>query len=89
ADLDYTWYTKLLSPSVEKLIQMCKHSNLEGLNVWAGNLLTKTFVYKVRNSNLLLYTWTVDDSENAETLQSWGIDGITTNRANWLKNKIR
>lgn len=89
ADLDYTWYTKLLSPSVEKLIQMCKHANLEGLNVWAGNLLTKTFVYKVRNSNLLLYTWTVDDSENAKTLQCWGIDGITTNRANWLKNKIR
>ena len=46
ADLDYNAYTKLRSPSVEKLIAKTKYANLDGLNVWAGKILTKEFAKK-------------------------------------------
>ncbi len=87
-DLDYTWYTKLISPSVEKLITKVKEANLDGLNVWAGILLTKEFAQKVKSADLLLYTWTVNNPQHAQSLIDWGIDGITTDRAQWLKTKL-
>ena len=87
-DLDYTWYTKLISPSVEKLIAKVKEVNLDGLNVWAGKLLTKEFTQKVKSADLLLYTWTVNNPQYAQDLIDLGIDGITTDRAQWLKTKL-
>ncbi len=87
-DLDYTWYTRLISPSVEKLITNVKEANLDGLNVWAGKLLTKEFAQKVKSADLLLYTWTVNNPQHAQSLIDWGIDGITTDRAQWLKTKL-
>jgi len=88
ADLDYSWYTKLKSPSVEKLIAKVKDGNLDGLNVWAGKLLTREFAQKVKSAELLLYVWTVNDLSHAKKLIDWGIDGITTNRAKWLKTEL-
>lgn len=87
-DLDYTWYTRLVSPSAEKIIAKAKEGNLDGINVWAGKLLTKQFVEKVKTANLLLYTWTVNNPQQAKQLIKWQIDGITTDKAQWLKNKI-
>jgi glycerophosphoryl diester phosphodiesterase len=59
ADLDYNAFTKLRTPSVEKLIAKTKYANLDGLNVWAGKILTQEFVKKVKSAGLLLYVWTV------------------------------
>ena len=88
ADLDYTWYTKLLSPSVDKLIAKVKETNLNGVNVWAGKILNKEFAQKVKSAGLLLYIWTVDNADHAKKFADWGIDGITTNRAQWLTGKL-
>lgn len=88
ADLDYNSFTRLRTPSVEKLIAKTKYANLDGLNVWAGKILTKGFVQKVKSAGLLLYVWTVNDPKKAKKIISWGIDGITTDRAKWMRNKI-
>ncbi len=88
ADLDYTWYTKIISPSVNQLIKKVKKANLDGLDIWAGKLLTKEFAGKVKSAGLLLYVWTVDNFEQAQKLIDWKIDGITTNRAEWLRSKL-
>ncbi|MCB0746145.1 MAG: glycerophosphodiester phosphodiesterase, partial [Ignavibacteriae bacterium] len=88
ADLDYNSYTQLVSPPVEKLIEKVKKANLDGLNVWAGKILTEEFTQKVKSKGLLLYVWTVNDFEKAKELVSWGIDGITTDRANWMREKL-
>jgi glycerophosphoryl diester phosphodiesterase len=88
ADLDYTWMTKVFSPSLETLIRKAKSTNLDGINVWAGNLLTERFFYEVKWNGLLLYTWTVDDPSKAKQLVEWEIDAITTNKAQWLKNML-
>lgn len=89
ADLDYNAFTKLRSPSVEKLIKKTKEANLDGLNVWAGELLTKEFVKKIKSSELYLYVWTVNDPLKAKELIYQGIDGITTDRAQWMKSKLK
>ena len=89
ADLDYSWMTKAFSPPVEKLIEKVNAANLNGLNVWAGNLLTEKFAYNVKWSDLDLYVWTVNDPEKAKILIDWGVDGITTDRAEWMKNSLK
>lgn len=86
ADLDYSWMTKVFSPPVEKLIEMVEQAKLNGLNVWAGKLLTEKFICTVKWKKLLLYVWTVNDLDYAKNLAELGIDGITTDRAEWMKN---
>jgi len=44
AELDYSWMSKLLSPPVEKLIEKVKKADLEGLNVWSGEILDQEFL---------------------------------------------
>lgn len=87
-DLDYTWMTKVFSPPVDKLIEKVNNANLDGLNVWAGKLLTERFVSTVKWQKLLLYVWTVNDPTNAKKLADWRIDAITTDRAQWLKKQL-
>ena len=85
ADLDYSWMTKVFAPSVDKLIAKVEEAKLDGLNVWAGKLLTEKFICTVKWKKLLLYVWTVNNLEQAKILADLGIDGITTDRAEWMK----
>jgi glycerophosphoryl diester phosphodiesterase len=88
AELDYTWLSRVVSPSVDKLIFKVKNAGLDGLNVWAGKKLNEEFVHKVKNAGLLLYVWTVNDPEHAKMLISWGVDAITTDVAQWMRKRI-
>jgi len=87
-ELDYTIIGKVFSPSVDKLIEEVKENNLDGLDLWAGKFITREFVQKIKSNGLLLYVWTVNDPAKAKMLRSFGIDGITTDRAGWMKKKI-
>jgi len=87
--LDYFWPWWLYSVSQRKLIQKLELFNLDGVDVWAGKLLTKAFIQNLKDAGFLIYTWTVDDPEQARTLLDFGIDGITTNRASWMANQLK
>lgn len=87
-DLDYYWYRKIFRPSITRAIATAKTCRLDGLNVWAGNMLDEQLISTVKNAGLLLYCWTVNDVEKAKKLQDWGIDAITTDRAQWLKSQL-
>jgi glycerophosphoryl diester phosphodiesterase len=87
AELDYSFLGRLFSPSVDKLISNTIMNNLDGLDVWAGNMIDKKFVERIKSKDLMLYVWTVNDPDKAMWLKSIGIDGITTDRAQWIKNK--
>jgi len=89
AGLDYSFIGKIFRPSVDKLITKTLENNLNGLDVWAGKLINKEFVQKVKSNGLLLYVWTVNDPGKVKMLQSFGVDGITTDRAGWMKENIR
>lgn len=88
ANLDYTWMTKAFSPSVDKLIEMVENAKLDGLNVWAGELLTEKFILTVKWKKLLLYVWTVNDLDSAKKLLDLGLDAVATDRAEWMKKNL-
>ena len=83
-DLDYIWINRIFKPSIKKSISKAKKYNLDGLNVWAGEMLDQKLVEKVHDAGLKLYCWTVNDVEKAKNLITWGIDAITTDGAQWL-----
>lgn len=88
-ELDYEIVGKLLGPSLDELIDRAINNNLDGLDLWAGKILDKNAAAKIKSRGLILYAWTVDDPVHAERLFEWGADGITTNRAGWLGNKLQ
>ena len=87
-ELDYNWFTKLKSLSVQRIIEKTKFGNLDGINVWAGKLLDENFIQKVKSAGLSIYCWTVNNLELAKYLSNWGIDAITTDRAGRLKKNL-
>ena len=75
--------------NLKETIRKCKSAKLDGLDVQAKKYLNNNVIQFIKNSGLRIYTWTVDDPVRAKQLHFDGIDGITTNRAAWLKNKLK
>lgn len=75
-------------PDIDDLIRKAKEANLDGLDLNHRFPIDKAFVKKVKNSGLKLYTWTVDDPEIAKSEVEAGVDGITTNRPEWLREHL-
>jgi glycerophosphoryl diester phosphodiesterase len=73
---------------VEELIAKTKAAGLDGLNLEQGFPINAGFAKKVHDAGLLLYTWTVDDPAVAKRLKDAGVDGITTNRPQWLREQL-
>jgi glycerophosphoryl diester phosphodiesterase len=76
----------LLKP--ETLIQKAKDAGLDGLDLGARGPITATLVNQVKEANLKLYVWTVDSPAKARKLKMAGVDGITTNRPGWLRERL-
>jgi glycerophosphoryl diester phosphodiesterase len=74
---------------LEETIRKCKSAGLNGLDVEEKKYLNKKVIQLVKDSGLKIYTWTVDDEVRAKQLFNDGIDGITTNKAYWIKNKFK
>jgi glycerophosphoryl diester phosphodiesterase len=75
-------------PHDPQLVQTAKDKGLDGLDVhYAG--VTKEFVDAVKAAGQKLYVWTVDDPEEAARLVRLGVDGITTNRPEWLREQLK
>lgn len=87
-ELDYNWFYRLIKPSIEKLINQAIRNNLDGLDLWAGEMLDNKLVNKIKSHNLIIYIWTVNKPSVAQKYIKFGVNGITTDRANWLKEKI-
>jgi glycerophosphoryl diester phosphodiesterase len=75
-------------PHNPRLVLIAKNKGLDGLDVhYAG--VTKEFTDAVKASGQKLYTWTVDDPEEAIRLVKLGVAGITTNRPKWLRQQLK
>jgi len=62
--------------------------NLDGVNVYEKNLINKKIVSYFQKNGLSIYAWTVNDPAKALKLVKSGINGITSDKPTWLKNKI-
>ncbi|MDG3006769.1 glycerophosphodiester phosphodiesterase [Paludisphaera mucosa] len=81
--------TNVVSPTVDELISKAKELNADGLDLDFKGPIDRAFVDRVKSAGLALYVWTVDDPAIARRLIEAGVDGITTNKAEWLKGQLR
>ena len=72
----------------DQLITKTRAAELDGLDVRFKGPIDAAFVRKVRSAGLKLYVWTVDKPATAKQLAATGVDGITTNRPEWLRQKL-
>jgi len=75
-----------LSPA--QMIQTAVSIGANGLDIADGSWLTAKAVAEFRRARLEVYVWTVDDPARCRVLASIGVDGITTNRAAWIRSQI-
>jgi glycerophosphoryl diester phosphodiesterase len=62
-------------------------AGLEGISL-AYMIINESVMKKAESLNLEVYSWTVDNPDEAKKLISLGVKGITTNRPGWLREKI-
>jgi glycerophosphoryl diester phosphodiesterase len=79
---------RFLKMPVDKIIAKAIKYNINGLDLLAGEMLDAEMVKKIKSAGLKLYVWTVNDPEKARYLFNAGVDGITSDRAKWIKNKL-
>lgn len=81
--------TGVFTPPVAELVQGARAAGLDGLDLNANlEVLTPAAARQIREAGLKFYTWTVDDAEVARKLVQLGVDGITTNRPEWLRAQL-
>jgi glycerophosphoryl diester phosphodiesterase len=66
-----------------------KAARLDGLNLQFRWPITETFVKEVKDAGLKLFVWTVNDPDVAKGLVDAGVDGITTDRPQWLREQLK
>ena len=76
------------TPPIEDLIATARSLGADGLDLNYRGPYDPGFVARVRDAHMGLYIWTVDDPESARELADLGVDGITTNRAEWMRDRL-
>jgi len=75
-------------PSIEEIVLKAKAARVDGLDLSFKFAIDAPFVARVKEAGLQLYVWTVDDAKVARNLAGLGVDGITTNRPQWLRAQL-
>ena len=92
-DLQAYWIVKLKDRGKEArtardLIARAKEIRADGLDLSASDVLDRAFADAVKAAGLKLYVWTVNDPAVARRLIEAGVDGITTDRPGWLRERL-
>lgn len=78
-----------VTPTVQELIRAAKEAKLDGFDVSFKGPVNAAFVKQVHDAGLELHVWTVDDPADGRRMLEAGVDGITTNRAAWIRERLR
>jgi glycerophosphoryl diester phosphodiesterase len=76
------------TPTAQELVDKVRGAGLDGLDLAQQFPIDPTFVETVHRAGLKLFTWTVDDPNVARAQAKAGVDGITTNRPQWLREQL-
>lgn len=71
---------------LEKNLNSIPATGLEGISL-SYSLIDSDLMKKAEALSLEVYTWTVDNPEEAKRLHNLGVKGITTNRPGWLETE--
>lgn len=75
-------------PALAELSRRAKSANLDGLDLSWKFPLDAAAIAEIKQQGLQIYVWTVDDEAVARRLATAGVDGITTNRPQWLRERL-
>ncbi len=76
------------TPTAQNLIDQTKAIGADGIGLHHEGPVNRSFVFHLKSAGLAVYIWTVDDVALARRLIQAGVDGITTNRAGWLREQL-
>ncbi len=77
------------APTAAELIETAKRINADGLDLSATtSVLTSKYAQEIKKAGYPLYVWTVNTVELARTMIEVGVDGITTDRPQWLRKRL-
>jgi glycerophosphoryl diester phosphodiesterase len=48
----------------------------------------RRFIERIHAAGMPCFVWTEDDLAAARRYAEWGVDGITTNRAHWMRGQL-
>ncbi|MES2464586.1 MAG: glycerophosphodiester phosphodiesterase [Armatimonadota bacterium] len=77
------------TPTAGDLIAKARSLGADGLDLNYKGPIDADFVKQVKAAGLELYVWTIDETEPAQRMVEAGVDGITSNRADWLRGELR
>lgn len=78
------------TPSINQILDTLKRCKADGLDCKANlQVLSSDFVAKLRSEGFEFHCWTVNDPALANDLKSLGVDSITTDRPQWLRERIQ
>ena len=72
---------------LNKNINLVSGAGLDGISL-SYSIINEKVAEKTKELNLELFSWTVDNPDEAKRLISLGVRGITTNRPGWLNEQI-
>jgi len=72
---------------LDSTFKLVPESGLNGISL-SYNIIDVRVAEMTKKLNLELFTWTVDDPDEAKRLISLGVKGITTNRPGWMKEQL-
>lgn len=73
---------------LNKKMKQAAGAGLDGVNL-GHNIIDEEVMKMAADNGLEVLTWTVDDPAEAKRLTGLGVKGITTNRPQWLKEKLK
>ncbi|MFC2103962.1 glycerophosphodiester phosphodiesterase family protein [Bacteroidota bacterium] len=79
---------KIFRSSLNEIILKAVNYNFTGLDLGVRQTLKVDTIRQIKSTGLKLYVWTVNNPTIAKSLFDKGVDGITTDRAGWLKKQI-
>lgn len=78
--------TGVLAPSVNDLISKAKSIKADGVDLSIPP--TADYVKPLKAAGFKVFVWTINDPAVARKFVDLGVDGITTDRAAWLKEQL-
>lgn len=77
------------APTIAEMIHQVKAAGARGLNLEANPSLNAVDVQRIHDAGLTCHAWTIDDPAFATKMIATGVDGVTTNRAAWMREQLK
>ena len=76
-------------PSVDEILATLKRIDADGVDCKAHRVVDRGFVERLREADMELHVWTINDPSTAKRFRDLGVDSITTDRPGWIKEQLR